>query len=166
MSSKLLITGALLCASLAAGCAQSPHRPLAAERSAIKSTEVVESVRQPELYAQINVSNVSAALGGGLIGALIDSSVNSSRASDAEGTVRPLRDALLGFDFDDTLKQDLARELASVQWLAASGVRVNKDVSNKAIDGILAKSEAGAVLFVTADYNLSADFSKLHVSAI
>jgi hypothetical protein len=166
MSSKVLVAGVLSCASLMSACAPVAHRPLAAERTTVKSTDVIESVRQPELYAQINVSNVSAALGGGLIGALIDSSVNSSRASDAEGTVRPLRDALTGFDFDDTLKQDLSRELASVEWLAARGVTVNKDVTDKALDAILAKSDAGGVLFVTADYSLSPDFSKLHIKAM
>lgn len=166
MSSRVLIAGALLCAALTSGCASQASRPFAADRAAVKSTDVIASVRQADLYAQINQSNIAAAAGGGLLLALIDAGVNSSRANDAEGEVRPLRDALIGFDFDATLKQDLERELASVGWLAASGVTVNKDVTDARHDAILKQSAAGGVLFVATDYSLSPNFSKLKVSAM
>ena len=166
MSSRLPFAGALLCASLLAGCALPQNRPVAVDRTVVKSTDVVASVKQAELYAQINVSNVTGAMGGGLIWALVDAGVNSSRASDAEGTVRPLRDTLIGFDFDSALKHDLERELATVQWLGIRGVEINKTVTDEAADGFFTKSEAGAVLFVTPDYSMSPDFSTLHVSAV
>lgn len=163
MSSR--IAAVMLCGTLLlSGCAVAPHQPLKAElRDKIGTTEVVVRLPQREINAQIVVSNVSAAVGGGLIAALVDAGINSSRTSSAETTVAPLRDALLGYNFDESLRTTLDSGLSTVPKLSAQPARVMKDSDDSTYAKQVAASSAGAVLLASADYSLSADFSTAEV---
>jgi hypothetical protein len=165
---RALTLGALL---LATACAPSLHRPLdAAQRESLRSTDVVVRIPQKEIDAQIVVANSSAAtaqygLLGALISSAVDAGVNASRASDAEAAVRPLRDALLGFDFDAAFRQDLERQLASVPWLAAQGTTVSKQGDVDHQRAVIVSSKAVNVLLVDTAYEMTPDFSALRVGA-
>ena len=76
----------------------------------ITSTDTVLVVKAAEIGTEINVSNVAAATGGGLIPALIDSGINADRTKKAEEAAGPIRDKLIDFDFGAELQEDLARE--------------------------------------------------------
>ena len=100
-------------------------------RDRIGSTEVVAPVRQSEIYVFVPVATAGASQG--LIGALVDVTIDSIRTSKAENAVKPLRNALVDFNFDDALQSDLKASLAQSKWLKVQNVRVQKDISNNAM---------------------------------
>jgi len=147
------------------GCATPPRRALdPADRSPPGGREAVVLVSQGEIHAEINASQVSAALGGGLLGALIDTSVNQHRTNKAEETIKPLRDALGGYNFDQRAVEATRAALVGLDWLGARQVSFSKDVSSNNRIACLDKSQAPEVIFATYDYGLSADFAAMEVT--
>jgi hypothetical protein len=134
------------------------------ERDKLASTEVAVPVSQSEIYVYVPPSQIAAAGGGGLLLALIDAGVDSVRTSKAEDAVKPLRDSLVDYDFDNTLQADLKDSLGQVAWMHAGDFHVVKTVSNESLDGVLANSKDSAVLFATADYHLSNDANILDIT--
>lgn len=172
-----------VCCALLGGCAANAvHTGLKPElRGQIKATDVVTGIKQNELYAAFvpSAAGASAAAGcgavpglgillagvcGGIAGAA-DASINASRASAAEASVRPLKDALIDFSFDADLQQALSSNLSSARDLNASKITVTKEVSDDAYNATLAASSASAVMFVNTDYHLSPDFSTLVIQS-
>lgn len=159
-------------AALLAACATNtpPHAYLPdAARDKIASTEVVVPVRQSEIYVYVPPSTsgtqAGAAFGmlGVLVGAMVDTSVNNSRTSKAETAVKPLRDAIVDYNFDAALKDDVGKSLTQVGIAHVGNVRVAKEVTPEAMDAALTGSTDAAVLFTTADYHLSNDANQLSV---
>jgi hypothetical protein len=147
------------------GCATPPRRALEpADRSPSGGREAYVLVSQGEIHAAINRSAAGAVLGGGLLGALIDTSVNQHRTNKAEETVKSLRDALNGYNFDQRAVQATQSALAGLDWLGAKQVSFSKDVSDDSRNACLDKAQAPEVLFATYDYSLTADFSAVEVS--
>jgi len=130
-------------------------------RDNVQSTDVIAPVRQGEIY--VFVPQTSSA-GQGLLGAVIAAGVDGVRTSNAEGAVRPLRDAVVDFDFDGLLRQDLKASMSQVQWLHVGDVRVIKEVATASMDGAIAGSKASAVLMANADYHLSTDGGTLYIT--
>ncbi|HUO91474.1 MAG TPA: hypothetical protein VMU22_01060 [Rhizomicrobium sp.] len=159
----------ILSSMLLAACAgQIPvHQPLStAARSDLEATDVVLPIQQSEIYVFVPHSTAaSTGLGGGLLGALIDTGIDSVRTSKAETAVTPLRNALVDYSFDNALQTELKASLAQVAWLhAGSSFTVVRDVSNDNLDKTLAASRASAILFVLADYRLSNDGDEMLVT--
>ena len=102
--------------------------------------------------------------GGGLLGALIDISVDKIRTSKAEDAVTSLRNALVDYSFDTTFADDLKASLPQIDWLHANGFSVVRDVSNDGLAGTLAASHASDVFVIAADYRLSNDGGTLMVT--
>lgn len=156
----------LLSAMFLAACATvtPPHTELpVAARDGISSTDVVVPVRQGEIYVFVPDSQVAAAAGGGLLWALVDAGVNSVRTSKAEAAVKPLRDAMVDFDFSQVLQDKLKTSLSQIPWLHAGNVTISKDTTAAGMDGALANSKASAVLFAVTDYHLSNDGAVLSI---
>lgn len=149
--------------SACAGVPQHEFLPAAA-RDKIASTEVAVPVSQSEIYVFVPQSNIAAAGGGGLLLAIIDAGVDSVRTSKAETAVKPLRDAMVDFDFDGTLQSDLKTSLGQVAFAHADNFHVVKTVTPESLDGVLANSKDSAVMFTTADYHLSNDADVLDVT--
>jgi hypothetical protein len=160
------VSSALLLSACATATVN-PPLPDAA-RTSISSTEVVVPIRQSEIYVYVPPSTANAAGQGGLIGALVVAAINagvdSVRTQKAETAVKPLRDALVDYKFDSTLQDDVKNALAKLPWLHASNVRIVKEVTTASLDSALEHSKADAVLFTTADYQLSNDADVLTVS--
>lgn len=151
--------------SILAACASQPsiHLPLsAAARGELASTDVVLPIRQSEIYVFVPVS--TGAAGFGLLGALVDISIDSTRTSKAETAVTPLRNALVDYSFDNALQDSLKASLPLVPWLHAGNFQVARDVSNDGLAKAIAASKAASVLFVAADYRLSNDGDVLLVT--
>ena len=144
------------------GCATTPHAPLPSmARDKISSTDVVLPIRQSEIYVFVPNSQISAATGGGLLFALVDAAVDSVRTSKAEDAVKPLRDSLVDFNFDESFQGELKKSLSEVPWIHLADVRVIKEVTNNSMDEALTGSKSGAVLFAAPDYHLSNDANLL-----
>lgn len=148
---------------LLAACATlPPTQPLPGQaRNEIASSEVLVPIRQSEIYVFVPDSQIAAAGGGGLLLALIDAGVNSVRTSKAEAAVKPLRDAVVDFDFDSMMRDDLKDSLSRLDWLHVQDVHVVKDVTPKSFDSDITGSKDQAVLLTTMDYQLSNDASAL-----
>lgn len=160
----LLLSAAAL--SLSACVTVTPERvPLAAgARDAIASTDIVAPVAQSEIYVFVPPSQLANSGGGGLLLALIDAGVDSARTHNAENDVKPVRDALVDYNFDDKLRTELKSSLSQVSFLHVSDARVIKDVLPKNVDAAIDGSKGAAVLVVGADYHLSNDGSQLTVT--
>jgi hypothetical protein len=142
-----------------------PHEalPLAA-RDKIANTELAVPIKQSEIYVFVPNSQIATYGGGGLLLALIDVGVNSVRTGKAEDAVKPLRDSIVDFNFDETMSSELRTSLSAVSWMGVDSVHPVKDVTNKNLDGILDASKDGAVMFATTDYHLSNDADLLYIT--
>src|ERR1700733_10150584 len=117
-----------------------------AARDKVSSTETVLPIKQSEIYVFVPQSNIAAAGGGGLLLALVDAGVDSVRTSKAEAAGKPLRDALIDYNFDAVPKPGAKTSLSNLAWMHVANVRVVKEVTNDTLDGALAASKADAVL--------------------
>lgn len=152
----------LLCGLLGACSTLPPHEAFPpAARDKISTTEVVMPIQQAEIYVYVPPAQGGA--GFGLIGALIDVSIDQVRTGKAEAAVKPLRDAVVDYNFDDVFKSEISHSLSAVPWMGAATFRVVRDVSPDTMEKTLKNSQAGAVLFIAADYNLSNDGDELTV---
>ncbi|WP_348675107.1 hypothetical protein [uncultured Abyssibacter sp.] len=139
-------------------------------QTAIRDTGTTLIVDQEEINATYIVQNSSAAtaqfgLIGGLIGAVVDASVNSTRAKTAEERVADIRNAILGFDFETTMQGHLDSSLTEVTWLHARPVEVLTNAqSSDDLDRLLRKETGDVHLFVSADYSIDAELNAARVS--
>lgn len=152
-------------------CAPTPKRVLDdAVRQPPEARESVVVVQQGELHAKIEVSNVSAATGasagaiGAIIGAIIDSTANQNRTDAAEEGVKPLRDALLDYDFDHRALQATEATLAKMPGFDTTKVAFSKDGTKDNVMRMLDQSSSSQFLVVRYDYSLSPNFSQMVVS--
>jgi hypothetical protein len=151
---------------LLSACAAVPSHELLpmAARDKLTATEVAVPIPQSEIYVFVPQSQLATYGGGGLILALIDAGVDSVRTSKAEDAVKPLRDAMVDYDFDGSFQSDLKTSLSQVSFLHPDSVHVVKAVNYDAFDGVIAASKDSAVLFTTTDYHLSNDADMLDVT--
>jgi len=114
------------------------HRPLAAaDRGKVREVDVRVVVAQESFMFSAQAPGVSAATGGGLIGALIDSSVQQSRQKAMSAEVQAIVGPLLDYDYrveaGKALEAALAEPTAfplkirSSQVLAAMPVKAEQD---------------------------------------
>lgn len=132
--------------------------------------ETIVVVDQGELRANIEVSNVSAGMGsagaiGVLIGAVVDTTVNQNRANAAEESVKPLRNALIGYDFDRRALEATQTTLSKIAWLDADKkISFSKDGSKDKLLSVLDQSASPQILVARYTYELSPDFAQIGVS--
>lgn len=157
-----LALGALLAST---GCATATRVGLSdSQRAQVGSVKTVAALSQQELGVAIVESKAGAAYG--IIGAVIDSSVNNSRAKTAEAAVVPVRDALVSYDAAAALGAALNRELRPVPWLKRNVVETRALPDTKAaVAELLKKGGADMLLLVQTDYRLAPDFGALVVTA-
>ncbi len=148
------------------GCATPSRVPISSDsRSQLGTVTGFVGLRQQEIGTDINRSNVSAATGGGLLGAIIDMSIDNSRAKKAESAVTPVRDALINYQPGNVLAADLQNALATVPGVSPSHIDVRQIIdANTTSDWIKGAGES-SVLMVNLTYELSPNFDSIIVSA-
>jgi hypothetical protein len=147
-----------------AGCASQPRHFLdPADRSPVGGREAVVLVPQGEIKTLVVASQAGAAFG--LVGAIIDVSVNQHRANAAEKSITPLRTALTDYHFDQQALAATEVTVARMDWLAVRKTSFSKDMSKENTNSILDKSASPEILFVSYSYELSPDFAMLQVDA-
>lgn len=124
------------------------------------------NVAQPELAAAINPSNVSAATGGGLIGAMIDSSVQANRSGRAEIGITPIRATLFDFDVDELAIETTNAVTSRLPWFGGQPATFGRDPSPFAKNAALDATTAAQVAFFDYGYEVSPDFSSVRVTVL
>ena len=120
------------------------HRPLAAaDRAKVREVDVRVVVAQESFMFSAQAPGVSAATGGGLIGALIDSSVQQSRQKDMSAEVQATVGPLLDYDY----RVEAAR--AFTELLAEPTSFPLKIASSQVLAGMPLKAEQEARIAAT-----------------
>jgi len=120
-------------------------------------------VGQAEIKANINALNTTAAAGGGLLFAMIDAGVNNARAKDAETFVVPLREALVGYEFDPRAEMASGMTLSGLDWFGAKQTQLSKDESGDATLAALDAAATPQLMVLRYSYETTADFSAILV---
>lgn len=163
---NLKLCGVVLATLLVTGCATRPYNRIDADaRSEIKSVDSVLIVTQSEIGSSINVSNISGATGGGLIPALIDAGVNSSRTEKAEEAIGPIRDKLIDYDFGAVFEDRLEAKFADQSVDAVKDVELLRSDDPKAREERVNSTSADAVMFITTDYKIGPEFNSVTATA-
>ncbi|MFI4974220.1 MAG: hypothetical protein ACHP84_06775 [Caulobacterales bacterium] len=127
-----------------------------------RAVEIV--VAQAELSSNINPSMVDVAMGGGLLGVVIDAKIDSDREKHAQGEITPIRMALIDFDADQLAIDTTRTALGKLDWFQAAGPPdFARDPTVMAKSAELTSSAAGQVAFLEYVYDTSADFSSMRV---
>lgn len=121
-------------------------------------------VSQAEIQPNINISNITAATGGGLLFALIDAGVNNARAKEAEKQIVPLREALAGYDFDPLAQHASTTTLQALEWFDPRQVKLSKEETGDSVLAALNASAAPQLMVLKYSYETNADFSGVVVS--
>ena len=134
-------------------------------RSSLSSIETILIVKNSEIGTEINVSNVAAVTGGGLIPALVDAGINSDRTKRAEVAAGPIRDKLIDFDFAAELEADLERELAEIEIDGISEIELVRAELKDYRAGKVSGATAPAVMFIDSNYKLSPTMAHIVLAA-
>lgn len=166
-TSLLIALAALLLADPAAA---RERRNLSVLQESARTVEggraVHVNVAQPELGAAINPSNVTGAMGGGLIGAMIDSSIQANRSGQAEVGITPIRATLFDFDVDAIAIEITNSVVAGLPWFGGQPATFGRDPSPFAKNAALDATSAAQVAFFDYGYELTPDFSGIRVSVL
>lgn len=120
-------------------------------------------VAQSEIKSNINQSYATVALGGGLLGALIDAAVEAERAKKAEEDITPIREALTGFDVDALAQTTAKASLEGVPWLQAAPVSFGKDSTALGKSAALDAGSTEQIAFLEYTYDVSSEFDAVRV---
>ena len=147
------VSGLLIALSLQACVSGPKYTPMTEEtKQAVSSAKFYNLVLQDEIKPDVVVSNGGAAVGG-LIGAMVDSSVNDSRATEARGGIQPLYDQIADIDHRVTLASALNPVLSkhfNVANLKDSAATIL--VSDKELKSQIKALKPGEALFFTSSF--------------
>lgn len=139
-----------------------------ANKAAIQSIDVHQILPQDEIYVTAANPGVSAAMGGGLIGALIDSQISKSRQAGIQSVVEPFYASVDDVDLRETfwstvepqVRQSFAGQIQTVQ----TSPSIN-DFSGrkKAVEQL---TTGQGLLFIYTRYTFTPDYSRLVTSTM
>lgn len=160
---SLLVSGTSVAGLVTVSGGSSGYFPQEA-RTVEGGRDVQVVVAQAEIKPNINISNMTAAAGGGLLFAMIDAGVNNSRAKEAEKVVVPMREALVGYDFDPRVQLASSNLLAGLGWFDPRTQKFSKDESPAAILSAVDAAGTSQLMVMNYSYETSADFSAVVVT--
>jgi hypothetical protein len=135
----------------AAGCAVGPQlKPEAV--ATVHDTSVRAFMSQNQLYGQYVHSGYGAS--GGLIGAVVDISVDAGRRRETEDRVRKLRDEITDYDFRTKYWEVISNQIAASSWLGMKSFQGLTSGNPEVTKDMVAQ---GAVFDVGSGYYLSQD---------
>lgn len=166
MMLKRLSTMAVLALILGA-CAMPPKRvALSPEtKQGLESVQALNILAQDEIVVRAEAYGASAAMGGGLIGAIIDSKVAESRQNDLQASLAPFYASVDDFNFRPRFEAVIASTLASgmpVKFgpLQRSALPLTQD---ETVNRAKALQAGMGQLFVNTAYSFTPDFSRIDV---
>ena len=124
---------------------------------------VQDLVPQAEIKTSINGSYAMVAMGGGLLGALIDAEIQKNQTEKAELLVQPIREALIGYDADAKAKGVTNTLAQNVAWLSPKEQLFSRDATPASQLGLLDSTSAAQVAFFSYNYGFNADFTSVRV---
>ncbi len=135
--------------------------------NAQKITEVhaESSIWQDEIIVRAPSAGVSRALGGGLIGALIDSKIAESRQGKIQKVIEPFYASIDGVDFRNLFWNSLETTLKDNFALKVDNLKKRPMVFSSADtnEKKLALTSHTGYMQVTTSYTLTQDFSRLNI---
>lgn len=158
---RLLLVLLMAAAVTCGGCGAYRLNPSTLEY--IKSTDVIVVVEQYEINARVAGSNMSVYMGGGLVPALIDASVEHEQAKKAEEFLAPIRDSLLDYDYPRVLEDTFRDKLAEVEWLAVANTALEHEANPEQLLETYSASDASVILRIRIFYEFEHDLSSIYV---
>lgn len=157
--------GALLCAFAVTFNAFAASKTLPTPVGPQLPVEVV--LNQQELGVDVSTTGaaVTGAIIGGLIGGLVSAAIANAQVKAAEERVTPLRDLLVGYDFNKRIEAELRAKLPS-EGLSTDPVITVMPVSWQFIDPQAAKQLPPRALVLTPRYAIDSKFANLRVQVM
>lgn len=142
-------------------CSTTSYKPLNVSIPDIhKSAEIDILVKQHEINKDFVVS--TGGQGFGLIGSLIDSGVNRSRAEDAEKLVANLRDSMIDYDFDAEVQRVFEKTFSEntnkIELAEAKVIKTVEELQKNARE-----SKSALVITMPTSYRISHDSKSIIV---
>ncbi|MDR7306288.1 hypothetical protein [Rhodoferax saidenbachensis] len=166
MFKRLLMGGCVVL--LLSACASAPTRTaLSADaKKELSRTEAHIFVPQDEVIVRAQAGGVSAAMGGGLIGALIDSNIAKGRQNTIQGALEPFYASVDDVDVRKHLVNALSAGLGSDFAINVDTVRGSAvALVGSALDAKKAALQPGkGFMQIGTTYTFSPDFSRLNMS--
>jgi hypothetical protein len=163
----------LVSAPVGAGAKEAPLVLAAADREVADGRAVLVTVPQDRIGTSFDIGRIAPNVSGGLLDALIISArdnrrevLSDSALQQAEATVRPLREALDGFDVDALALAATQRALAGVAWFRLHDITIGRDESTPARRAFASSAPSDQLVFVTYSYDLSPDFTQIRVFSV
>jgi hypothetical protein len=157
----------ILLALVLGGCAAPLRVSLTPEQRA-KITELKARVVvvQDEVIVAVQPSHVGAATGGGLIGAMIDSSVTNSRVKASQEIMGPFYAQIEDVDYRKEFNEAIRLELANYPLKIAQFTTTPQALSKETLAQLRSELQTGqALLVIYPRYYLTMDFRNLDVEA-
>jgi hypothetical protein len=123
-------------------------------------------VVQDEVVAAVQPSQVSVATGGGLIGAMIDSSITNERVKESQKLMGPFYASIEDVDFRKEFNETITRELTRYPIKTREVVTTPRMVAMAELNQMRAQLPPGhALLLIVPRYSLTMDFRSLDADA-
>lgn len=152
-----------LCLATSSAAAERKSVLPEAARTSPGGRAVEVTVAQAELGMNINPSIMTLAMGGGVLGVLIDAKVDSDRTKRTQANITPLRSALIDFDADQLAIDATQSAVSAAPWFASGAPLFARDASYGAKSDVLDASSSDQVAFLDYVYDLSPDLSSIRV---
>jgi hypothetical protein len=150
------------------GCAVPMRISLTPEqRAKVTTLKAHVVVVQDEIIAAVQPSNVSAALGGGLIGVMIDTSVTNSRVKASQEVMGPFYALIESVDYRKEFNEAIKRELANYPIKVAEFATTPRALSAADLARMRGELPPGqALLVIYPRYYLTMDFRNFDAEAV
>lgn len=136
------------------------------DRSRITTLAAHVVVVQDEVIAAVQPSNVGAATGGGLIGAMIDASVTNSRVKDSQQALGSFYALIEDVDYRKEFNEAIRGVLGNYQIKVASVTTTPRALGFDALAKLRQQLPPGqALLVISPRYSLTADFRNFDVES-
>jgi hypothetical protein len=165
----LLRTIALVSITLLLGACAAPMRVSLTPEHRSKITELKAHVVvvQDEVIAAVQPSNVSVATGGGLIGAMIDSSITNKRVKESQQVLGPFYASIEDVDYRKEFNETIRRELANYPIKVAKVDTTPRSLTDAQLTQLRETLPPGqALLIIYPRYFLTMDFRSLDAEAV
>ncbi|MCX2781051.1 hypothetical protein [Microbulbifer thermotolerans] len=135
------------------------------------SLKVVSQVQQDEIIKEFVPSNASSSAGaqfglvGALVGVAVDTSINNSRAKDAEAAVEPFRNATLDINVRNLLEQAFTDKIEQLDWVTEKKLVSELLEPSTKIKNYLASMDEDLLLLINTTYSLKPNAEVIEFTA-